>query len=88
MPGSHEDFTKAVIPSRNIFLISPSDTVNFAKAARGISFGTAGTLAVETIGGDTVTIPSGSLAAGVIHPIHVRKVLSTGTTAGDIVGYA
>ncbi|KKM24595.1 hypothetical protein LCGC14_1603570 [marine sediment metagenome] len=85
---SHEDFTKSVIPARIIFLITPSDTVLFRPAARGISMGTAGDLAVVTIKGDTVTIPNGALAAGIIHPIAVRQVLATGTVATDIVGYA
>lgn len=85
---SHEDFTKAVIPARRIFLITPDDTALLRPAARGISMGTIGALAVVTIEGDTVTIPDGALAAGVIHPIAVRQVLATGTTASEIVGYA
>ena len=85
---SHENFTKVVIPARRIFLITPSDTVVFSPAARGISFGTVGAIAVVTIKDVTVTIPDGALSAGVIHPIHVKQVLATGTTADEIVGYA
>lgn len=75
------------------YLVTPSDTNYLADASdnpvcsRGISFGTAGTLKVEFVGGLVVTIPDGALAAGVIHPLKVVQVWSTGTTATDIVVY-
>lgn len=70
------------------FLITPHATNELAYVTRGISFGTAGALEV-VLEGDTnsVVIPSGALAAGVIHPLRVKRVVSTGTTASGIVGY-
>ncbi len=56
-------------------------------AIRGISFAVAGALKVTTTGGQTVTITSGALSAGIIHPIGIVRVFSTGTTATGIWGY-
>lgn len=77
------------------FLITPNDTENFKDAhgrqviTKAISFGgQGGALSIETFTGETVIIPSGSLAVGVMHYILARKVHVTGTTATDIVGYA
>jgi hypothetical protein len=74
-------------PVPHAALVAPSDTDELAKVSRGISFGTAGALAVVTLGGESLTIPSGALAAGVIHPLRVRQVKNTGTTAANIVAY-
>lgn len=56
-------------------------------AIRGISFAVAGALKITTTGGNTVTITSGALAAGVIHPIGIVKVFATGTGCTGIWGY-
>lgn len=74
-------------PYRNVALVTPHDTNELSYVTRGISFDTAGDLKVVTAGGQTVTIPSGSLVAGVIHPLRVKQVYSTGTAALDIVAY-
>lgn len=66
--------------------VAKSDTTAYPRT-RAVSFGTAGALAVLTAYGEEVIIPSGALAAGVMHPIAVKKVLSTGTDAADIVLY-
>ena len=76
-----------VRPASGVFLISPHDTNELAQPTRGISFGTVGDLKVADVAGNTVIIPSGALAAGIVHPIRVVQVFSTGTTAADIVGY-
>lgn len=76
----------AEAPAPHVVLITPSDSVDVLVALRGIAFGTVGALKVTTLGGETVTIPSGVLAAGIIHPIMITRVWSTGTTAGNIVG--
>lgn len=90
---SHEDFGKAIIPARFITLITPSDTDNIAfggmaKATRGLSIAAAGDLRVLTVNDEDITIPTDALAAGIIHPIAVKRVYFTGTTATGIVGYA
>lgn len=52
---------------------------------QGISFATAGDLVLVMANGESKTIPSGALAAGVIHPVGVKQVTRSGTTAADIV---
>lgn len=56
---------------------------------RGVYVGASGNLAVIFVGdkdADTVTLVG--LAAGIWHPIQVRRILQTGTTAtGIVVGY-
>lgn len=68
-----------------------ADVALMAKAAvtdeevrptRGIAFSAEGALVVE-INNASVTIPSGVLAAGVIHPLSVTKV-KTGTEATNV----
>ncbi len=75
------------VPPSHAAVVSPSDSVDLDNMTRGISFSTAGDLKVVTAGGDTVVIPSGSLAAGVIHPLCVVRIWDTGTDAADIVAY-
>lgn len=79
---------KSVIePARGGFLITAHDTNELDQVTRAISFGTAGALAVVMQDGSDFIIPSGALAAGVMHPLRIKKVKSTGTTASGIVGY-
>jgi hypothetical protein len=62
--------------------INPSDTVDLASPARSIYVGTTGNLSVIMYGGQTVTL--NSVPVGVL-PIQVKRVLATGTTAGNLV---
>lgn len=71
-------------PLRNLFAITPHDTNNLEAVARAIYVGGTGSLKVETDGGQVITLTN--LAAGIFHPIVVRKVLATGTTATGIIG--
>ncbi len=77
---------KSTAPGNRVALITPSDATEL-NPTRGISFAAEGALAVEDAEGNSVTIPSGALAAGVIHPLSLKKVKATGTTATGIVGY-
>jgi hypothetical protein len=70
-------------PASNLFAITKSDVTVFTQATRGIYVGTAGDLAVVTVGGDTVTLKNAAVGW---HPVRATKVLSTGTAAADIVG--
>jgi hypothetical protein len=72
-------------PATDIVAISPSDSGTLA-GIRGICFGGSGALRVLTQDGSDITIPSGVLAAGVIHPIRVKRVFATGTSATSIYG--
>lgn len=74
-------------PAPHVFLITKSDDDDLPFVTRGISFATAGALKIVTEGGETVVIPDGALAAGIIHPIRATKVFDTGTDADSLVGY-
>lgn len=62
--------------------VTPSDATVLAPT-RGIYVGVAGNVAVKLLNGTTVTFTA--MASGIIHPIRATQVLSTGTTATNIV---
>lgn len=68
-------------PAETADAITPSDEVTFAPT-RGLYVGVSGDVAVHIGGKDMLFV---GLAAGVIHPLSVTKVLATDTTATDIV---
>ena len=70
-----------------VFLITPDNSNDLDQMTWGISFAAAGDLKIDDEEGNTVVIPSGALAAGIIHPIHATRVYATGTSATGIVGY-
>jgi len=72
-----------------VVLITPSDADlrSDGRPCRGIGFGTAGVLEIVDLQGNTVAIPSGVLAAGIIHPIYATRILATNTTATNIVAF-
>jgi hypothetical protein len=70
--------------------ITPADSdIAFAGPLfpRGISIGIVGTLHITTMDGSELTFAASELATGLIHPIAVRRVWSTGTTATGIKVY-
>ncbi len=75
-----------IADATHVTLVTPHD-VNDLTYASYLSFATAGDLKVITLGGETVVIPSGALAAGIIHPVLVTRVYANGTTALNIVAY-
>lgn len=66
------------------FPITPDDANDIMMPTRGVYIGAAGNLRVLMVDGTEVTFTS--LAVGVVHPLQVRRVYSTSTTAGLIVG--
>lgn len=66
------------------FAITPDDNTDLSILARGIYVGTSGDVKVTMADGTTVTF--GALAAGVVHPLAVKRVWSTGTDATGIKG--
>jgi hypothetical protein len=54
---------------------------------QAISFVTAGAIVVTDSAGNTSTIPSGALAAGIQHAMEITKITASGTTAAGIVVY-
>jgi hypothetical protein len=73
-------------PASRLFLVTPSDTAVLSFATRAIRVGGAGDLAVRTVEGDVVTIPS--VLAGEVVSVEADKVYATNTTATLILGMA
>jgi len=71
-------------PASNAFAVTPNDSADLTHAARGLYVGASGDVKVDLVGGDTAVTLVG-LAAGVVHPIRVKRVYSTDTTATSIV---
>ena len=71
-------------PADGAFVITPSDTEDLTFVARGLWVGAVGDVKVDMANGNTVTFVS--MVAGIVHPLRVRKVYSTGTDATDILG--
>jgi hypothetical protein len=70
-------------PSSHASAVTPHDTNDLPFISRALFVGGAGNVAVEMGSGDNVTFTG--VPAGFILPIEVSKVLSTGTTATNIV---
>lgn len=70
-------------PAYDAFDITPDDNAELVTKPRGLYVGVQGDLAVVMIEGGEVIFKQ---AAKGIHPLRVKKVLSTGTTATDILG--
>ncbi len=66
------------------FDITPDDATDLVSLTRAIILEGAGDVAVILKNGDAITLPV--LAAGVIYPIRVARVLATGTTATGLKG--
>lgn len=73
-------------PPSHVFAITPDDNNDLTKVTRGLMVGAGGDVAVVTLAGDSVTLPS--LAAGVQYGFRIVRVKATGTTATGIVGLA
>lgn len=81
MPSNQQSISPA-----NSITVNPTKDVDFT-VTRAVSFSAAGTLHCLTAEGEDVTIPSGSLAAGVQHALCITKIFTTGTTVTDIILY-
>ena len=74
----------------NISSVAEADSVTAAddgnlEPTRGLYVGVSGDVKVDMLDGSTVTLVG--LSAGIIHPIQVVRVYSTGTTATDILAF-
>lgn len=70
-------------PADRAVAVTPSDSADLTEVTRGLYVGASGDVKVDMANGDTVTFVA--MAAGVVHPLRVRRVYSTGTDATDIV---
>jgi hypothetical protein len=71
-------------PADSAFVITPSDTENLEQVTRGLYVGVAGDVRAVTAAGNTITFTA--LAAGIVHPLRIRQVTASGTTAESILG--
>lgn len=69
-------------PARDASTVTPSDTTVLG-GVRGLFVGGAGNINLETEAGTTLVFTG--VAAGSILPVRVKRVLSTSTTASNIV---
>lgn len=72
----------ATVSAYDAATVTPSDST-VLRPTRGIYVGTGGNIAVQMTLGNTVTLVG--VLGGSILPIQVVKVLSTGTTASNMV---
>lgn len=70
--------------AEHAFAITKADGSDIANTTRALWVGGAGDVAVVMVGGETVTFTS--VPAGTMLPISVTRVLSTGTSATNILG--
>jgi len=65
--------------------ITPNDSTDLTTPTRGLYVGASGDVSVILVG-DTNPVTLVGLAAGIVHPLRVRRVRSTSTSATSIVG--
>jgi hypothetical protein len=79
----------------NAFALTASD-VNYIESpetagkqmiTKGISLSASAAVSVVTASGHTRVIPAGQLAPGIIHPIRIKRLNSTGTGAVVVWGW-
>jgi hypothetical protein len=81
------EHTSSTFPATDLIAVTKHDTDDDPNGPfRGLAFGGAGIIKLETADGTERTIPDGVLAAGIIHPIAFVRVANTTTTATDIYG--
>ena len=85
--AAKDDFENIAVgetfPANRAVAITASDSDELDNVTRAIYVGSTGDLKVVTLGGDTIVFKS--LPAGALLPVRAKQVLSTGTTASDLV---
>lgn len=83
MPDIFEDRSSGLeSPGYDAISVTPSDSNDLTFTSRALYVGVSGDVRVLTAGGSTVTFTN--VAEGLL-PMRVSRVLSSGTTAADIV---
>lgn len=80
MPVSPATVVNNPDPATEAVVVTPSDSVNFTKPARGLYIGSAGNANLVMPNGDVVLFEG--LLAGTILPVRCTRVNSTSTTGG------
>ncbi len=85
VPQYKELGVKEVLGGETAVAVTPNNSTDLATfPTRGIYVGVSGNIKVDMAGTGTAIILK-NLAAGVVHPLAVKRVYSTDTTATDIV---
>lgn len=84
MPANYAGVNPLTGAAYQAVAVTPSDATEFSKMTKGLYVGGAGDVNV-LLEGDTVPVVFAGVVAGTILPIRVAKVLSTSTTATNIV---
>lgn len=74
-------------PAETCFEIIPNDSADIQMATKAIYVGQGGNLAIISVRNES-PVTFTNIAPGSILDIRVRRILVTGTTAGEIVGLA
>jgi hypothetical protein len=75
--------TVGSVPAEDASAVTPSDSTNLTNAARALYVGTAGNIALVTVGGNVITFVN--VQSGTILPVRTTRVNATNTTATNIV---
>lgn len=78
-----------IAPCAYGFAVTPSDSTEYAEETRAVYVGTTGDLAVKQYDPTTKKLASvtyQNVPAGTILPIRTKTIMSTGTSASDLVG--
>lgn len=84
MPERFASFVDAPhLPSRDFYAVTPSDSNDLTLLPKALYVGTGGAVIAQNAGGTAITFKN--VANGQVLDIRANRVLSTGTTAADIV---
>ena len=72
-------------PAEGGFAITPHDNEDLPAVTRAIYVGTSSSKDLKVIMADGTTLVFHNIAAG-IHPLQIKRVLASGTSATDLVG--
>lgn len=75
--------TSLTAPARDAETVVPNDTTNLAVLPRALYVGQTGDVAARLAGGQSVVFRN--VQAGSLLPVRAARVMSTGTTAADIL---
>lgn len=75
--------TSLTAPARDAETVVPNDTTNLAVLPRALYVGETGDVAARLAGGQSVVFRN--VQAGSLLPVRAARVMSTGTTAADIL---
>jgi hypothetical protein len=85
MPDPFSSYKAALTsPAESAVAITPADGADLANTARGVWVGGGGDIAVILVG-DTVAVTIKNVSGGSLLPIRAKRIMSTNTTATDIV---